>query len=603
MKNTSKPLAARLLTLAAALALSAIPALAETVEIDSAADWAAFANRVNSGETALDAKLTANVTLTQDAPFAGNTTSRAYAGTFDGAGHTLRVAWSFSDGTEHVAPFRYANACTIKDLHVTGTLQSNGKFVAGFIGECLRNSNSRYTYVNNCRSSVIITCAITGDSTSGGFVGHLESANSARVECKNCLFDGSLLGPTANSCGGFTGYRPGAAYAKYYNCLFAPTDVTVGPYSSWTFSRGGNDALDKCYYMQSFGTAEGTDASGMSAEALASALGGAWTVANGQVVLALFPTPAVPPEPAAEGFTYQGALKEISGAPLTGVKTVEFRLYDAATGGTPLWGRSCKVFLNDKGLFNIGLSDEVGDAIEGTTSTAPLAALLARASASPLYVGLTVVGSDGEIAPRQRLLPVPYASFAADSANAAGDFAVGGTLSSAGLVVSGRTDISGKATVKGNAAVKGNLAVSGKILGPGSKPARGTAPVGAIVIWSGAANRVPDGWALCDGSNGTPDLRGRFVVGHDPSDGDYSVGKTGGEKTHTLTVDQMPSHNHNISLSIWGYVDPRKNLWEFAAPDGYYSNKQNIDSAYAGGGRAHENRPPYYALCYIMRVK
>ena len=610
-KNPATPRVTRHASLvtaaAAALALTlalAAPAFADPVSIASAADWAAFANRVNAGETSLDATLAASVTLSQDSPFVGTSASRPYSGTFDGAGHALQVNWSFSDGTEHVAPFRFVNGCTIKNLHVTGALRSNGKFVAGFVGECLRHNNALYTSIDLCRSSVVITCDISGDSTSGGFVGHVDNSSSARVTCRNCLFDGALLGPSANSCGGFTGFRPNAAYAKYYNCLFAPTEVTVDPHDSRTFSRGGNDTLSKCYYMQSFGTAEGTDASGMSAETLASALGDAWTVANGQTVLSLFPTPAVPPQPAAAGFTYQGALKEISGAPLTGQKTVEFRLYDAATGGTPLWGRSCKILLDDKGLFNLGLTDDAGEPVEGTTSTEPLAAILARASASTLYVGLTVSGSDGEIAPRQRLLSVPYAAYAADAANAAGDFAVSGALSAAGLAVSGLTDISGRATVKGKASVLGNLAVTGKILGPSSRPAYGTAPVGAIVLWSGSVNRIPDGWALCNGANGTPDLRGKFVVGYHPGDGDYSVGKTGGEKTHTLSLDEMPSHSHDTPVSIWGYHLSRDSLWEFIAPGSYYpSHRTTIPSRYVGGGQPHENRPPYYALCYIMRVK
>jgi microcystin-dependent protein len=305
-----------------------------------------------------------------------------------------------------------------------------------------------------------------------------------------------------------------------------------------------------------------------------------------------------------DGFVYQGALKNVSGAPMTGRQTVQFRLYDAATGGSPLWGRSHSVLLDTNGLFHAELSDGAGDEIEGVNAI-NLAAILARNSSSPIYVGVTVAGADGEIAPRQRLLSVPYAAFAADSATAAGNFAVAGRLSAAGLAVSGRADIAGKATVKGNAAVKGKLSVSGKILGPGSRAAYGTAPVGAIVIWSGSANRIPDGWKLCDGDNGTPDLRGRFVVGYDDRDSDYNTpGRTGGEKTHTLNLDQLPSHSHNTPVSIWGYHLTRDSLWEFLAPSSYYTDHQTTIPSYsAGGGQAHENRPPYYTLCYIMRVK
>ena len=598
----------RPLWLIPALLLAAAPARAEPVNIATAADWAAFADRVNAGENYLDAKMTANVTLSQDSPFVGNDTSYPYTGTFDGDGHTLRVNWRFTDGTQWVAPFRFADACTIQNLHVTGALESNGKFVAGFIGQVLKHSSGLvYSQIRNCRSSVTITCTISGDATSAGFVGHVENSGDAGVKLTDCLFDGSLLGPTASCCGGFTGYRPTRAYARYYNCLFAPESVTISDYNSYTFSRGGADTLENGCYTQAYGdTQGGTDASSMSAEDIAAKLGSAWTVSGGKAVLELFPYSAAAPSPdAVDGFVYQGALKNVSGLPLTGRKTVEFRLYDAATGGTPLWGRSCSVLLDTNGRFNAELSDNAGDEIEGVNGI-NLPAILARNSSSPIYVGVTVAGADGEIAPRQRILSVPYAAFAADSGNASGNFAVAGKLDAAGLAVSGQADIAGQATVKGNAAVKGNLAVAGKILGPGSRAAYGTAPVGAIVIWSGAVNRIPDGWALCDGSNGTPDLCGKFVVGYAANDGDYNApGKTGGEKTITLTVDQIPSHSHNNRVKTVGYALSYNSSAEAAAPDSNDRNNgyQSIASDTTGDDQAHENRPPYYTLCYIMRVK
>ena len=76
--------------LAMAAALFARPASAETVQIANAADWAAFANRVNSGETTLDAEMTANVMLTQDSPRVG-TDGNPYGGAFDGLGHRLTL--------------------------------------------------------------------------------------------------------------------------------------------------------------------------------------------------------------------------------------------------------------------------------------------------------------------------------------------------------------------------------------------------------------------------------------------------------------------------------------------------------------------------------
>src|SRR3990172_3920103 len=59
-------------------------------------------------------------------------------------------------------------------------------------------------------------------------------------------------------------------------------------------------------------------------------------------------------------------------------------------------------------------------------------------------------------------------------------------------------------------------------------------PSGGIILWSGPADQIPSGWALCDGANGTPDLRDRFVVG---AGGGYEIGATGGEAKHPLTIN------------------------------------------------------------------
>lgn len=69
-------------------------------------------------------------------------------------------------------------------------------------------------------------------------------------------------------------------------------------------------------------------------------------------------------------------------------------------------------------------------------------------------------------------------------------------------------------------------------------------PAGAILIWSGSTASIPSGWALCDGTNNTPDLRNRFVVGAGDT---YSVDGTGGASTVTLTESQIPGHTHTVS--------------------------------------------------------
>jgi microcystin-dependent protein len=122
-----------------------------------------------------------------------------------------------------------------------------------------------------------------------------------------------------------------------------------------------------------------------------------------------------------------------------------------------------------------------------------------------------------------------------------------------------------------------------------------TEPVGTIKMFSGHQSNIPPKWQICDGTNGTPDLRNRFVVGAGDT---YTIGDTGGESEHTLTVGEMPPHNHSYIYDDYGS----------SAQDGgnnpYVANESNGTNYVSteGGGQPHENRPPYYALYYIMKV-
>lgn len=124
------------------------------------------------------------------------------------------------------------------------------------------------------------------------------------------------------------------------------------------------------------------------------------------------------------------------------------------------------------------------------------------------------------------------------------------------------------------------------------------APLGTIVIWSGAADNIPSGWQLCDGTNGTPDLRERFVVGAGSA---YSVGDTGGSETVRLTLDEMPAHTHSIPYNKAGNSTYTSVMLDYTTS---LSNKLLSYDAIGNSGsdQPHENRPPYYALCYIMKL-
>lgn len=126
-------------------------------------------------------------------------------------------------------------------------------------------------------------------------------------------------------------------------------------------------------------------------------------------------------------------------------------------------------------------------------------------------------------------------------------------------------------------------------------------------MWSGSV--IPDGWYLCDGENGTPDLRNRFIVG---AGDEYSIGDVGGENTHILTSAEMPNHKHTINVN----TEPGSTLDSEGTNYLSVINTSNatylmglededgaisLNTTTTGNGQAHENRPPYYALAYIMK--
>jgi hypothetical protein len=148
----------------------------------------------------------------------------------------------------------------------------------------------------------------------------------------------------------------------------------------------------------------------------------------------------------------------------------------------------------------------------------------------------------------------------------------------------------GSLGVSGSVSASGNINTSGKIQEGGNA----LVPRGTIVMWNGAANTIPGGWALCNGAGGTPDLRDRFIVGAGSS---YAYGATGGATHVTLSINEIPSHSHSYDGMNGGHWRCDNDNEQRCSPDGYAGT-----TGATGGGAAHENRPPYYALCYIMKL-
>jgi microcystin-dependent protein len=131
-------------------------------------------------------------------------------------------------------------------------------------------------------------------------------------------------------------------------------------------------------------------------------------------------------------------------------------------------------------------------------------------------------------------------------------------------------------------------------------------PPGTIVMWSGSIASIPLGWQLCDGTNGTPDLRDQFIVGARQDDGEVpktivagALAKTGGEATHILTLDELPTSVFT-RIAQGPYCDLGDVGWLLNTDYTHYTyfgaNRTNF-----GGGLAHNNLPPYYALAFIMK--
>ena len=308
-------------------------------------------------------------------------------------------------------------------------------------------------------------------------------------------------------------------------------------------------------------------------------------------------------------FNYQGVLRGGSGELLAaGSYNVGFKLYSVATGGSALWGRQYAVLLDSNGLFNVSLDDGSGSEL---IANATLPATISGNEV--LYLGLTVQGST-EIAPRQQLLAVPYALRAGDVKEAASDFTVSGSLYvNGGAVVDGTVQATTSLQVgKSNTGIATLTIANGALKVDTKFDGHGTVPVGAILLWSGAVNAIPEGWALCNGQNGTPNLTDRFIVG---AGNQYAVNAVGGLASVTLTQNQLPSHQHtykdgyfaesSISSSVDGVDNIGKNVTGCGDHD--QDNNEipyrNMTTSSSGSGSAFDIRPPYFALCYIMRVQ
>ena len=216
-------------------------------EIASKADWQEFCDLVNSGQTAVDAKMTKDVNLGSDITMVG-TAKKPYAGTFDGQGHTLKIDWN-AGSVNDVAPFGRVNGATIKNLRTEGSIRSDGYYLGGLIDEAAGGNIT----VANCVSAVNITSSYTSDRCgAGGLISYIFP--SARVTITDCLVKGSInaSGAGRKGMGGFVYSQNGTC--TFNNCLYLGTNNAIAGSNTFTY----NATINNCYYLNVCNVAQGT---------------------------------------------------------------------------------------------------------------------------------------------------------------------------------------------------------------------------------------------------------------------------------------------------------------------------------------------------------
>ena len=164
--------------------------------------------------------------------------------------------------------------------------------------------------------------------------------------------------------------------------------------------------------------------------------------------------------------------------------------------------------------------------------------------------------------------------------------------------------------------------------------ANGPVPTGGIIMWSGSITSIPTGWAICDGLNGTPDLRERFIVGagsfdnpsvltttaypvgpggngnasishtHDVDPASFATLNTEGTHVHSGTTGGPSSSNDKCSCagSSGAATDGHTHAFSTDATQGAHTHNIDVPSTTSSNASVTENRPPYYALAFIMKL-
>ena len=292
---------------------------------------------------------------------------------------------------------------------------------------------------------------------------------------------------------------------------------------------------------------------------------------------------------------YEGVLTDPVTGPLAGEQTIDVRIFEELTGGVALWDATFNTTVDTDGSFQLTLSDEARNPMSRMS--------LQEAFATPVcYLELHVEGHGNAIAPR-----IPFASapqvMAATYANqspigflVAGDLKATSNLVVKGDMVVGATNgapatlRASSVSISGNGTVGGSVTASNDVTAAQVKMP-GTAPVGSIVMWDGPTNSIPDGWEIFER------LKDRFPVGVGSG---YPLGNWGGEDEVSLKLEQLPAHTHSYEVCDSHNFGGAAIAWQ---DKDWFKDMGATTMEAKGSGKPHENRPPYHALYYIIRVR
>lgn len=331
---------------------------------------------------------------------------------------------------------------------------------------------------------------------------------------------------------------------------------------------------------------------------------------------------------------YQGTL-EHRGTNTSIDETVEMRcyLYAEKDASEPIWARSFLVTPDKNRNFSLVLNDTGTNLLNDDTKT------LARAIATqsfdePLWLAVRVSDAGSEWTERQPFYPLPraHAAIYADSApnglQVTGDLTLytlnaeemtlGGSINAYQLTVGDEesaedqtveTEVLSAETT--NAFVAPVVTCENAITIPTNAVNNDLFPVGSIIFWSGTSSNIPEGWALCDGTQGTPDLTDSFLMG---SVKEEEFAKRFTADSITLSKEHVPYHTHTfryrsyvkfISYSSWKDVDKDDMSW-VGTKDFSLKTTQTV---YGESGNLITTvepftlLPKYYAICCIQRIQ